>query len=75
MNINSEFGQADAAEIVRLVREEDVGLLTIQEHSQALEDRLAPKGCPCCFPTGSATQRTTAPAALSTQCTGWTWLA
>lgn len=44
MNINSEFGQADAAEIVRLVREKGVGLLTVQEHSQALEDRLAAAG-------------------------------
>jgi endonuclease/exonuclease/phosphatase family metal-dependent hydrolase len=44
MNINSEFGQADAAEIVRLVRENGVELLTVQEHSQALEDRLAAAG-------------------------------
>ena len=44
MNINSEFGQADAAEIVRLVRENGVTLLTVQEHSQALEDRLAAEG-------------------------------
>jgi endonuclease/exonuclease/phosphatase (EEP) superfamily protein YafD len=44
MNINSEFGQADAAEVVRLVRENGVGLLTVQEHSQALEDRLAAEG-------------------------------
>lgn len=44
MNINSEYGEADAGEIVRLVRENSVGLLTIQEHSQALEDRLAAEG-------------------------------
>lgn len=44
MNINSEFGEADAVEIVRLVRDNRVGLLTIQEHSQALEDRLAAEG-------------------------------
>ena len=44
MNINSEFGEADAREIVRLVRENGVELLTIQEHSQALEDRLAAEG-------------------------------
>ena len=44
MNINSRFGQADAAEIVRLVRENGVGLLTVQEHTQALEDRLAAEG-------------------------------
>jgi endonuclease/exonuclease/phosphatase (EEP) superfamily protein YafD len=44
MNINSEFGQADAAGIVRLVRDNGIGLLTIQEHSQALEDRLSAEG-------------------------------
>lgn len=44
MNINSEFGQADAAEIVRLVRENGVDLLTVQEHTQDLEDRLASEG-------------------------------
>lgn len=44
MNINSEFGEADAREIVRLVRENGVGLLTIQEHTQALENRLAAEG-------------------------------
>jgi endonuclease/exonuclease/phosphatase (EEP) superfamily protein YafD len=44
MNINSEFGQADAAEIVRLVRENGIGLLTIQEHSQGLQDRLSAEG-------------------------------
>lgn len=44
MTINSRFGKADAAEIVRLVRENGVGLLTVQEHTQALEDRLAAEG-------------------------------
>jgi hypothetical protein len=44
MTINSEFGQAEAAGIVRLVRENGVGLLTVQEHSRALEDRLAAAG-------------------------------
>lgn len=44
MNINSQFGEADAAEIVRLVREEGIGLLTVQEHTQAFEDRLADEG-------------------------------
>lgn len=44
MNINSEYGQADPAEIVRLVRDNGIGLLTIQEHSQALEDGLAKAG-------------------------------
>ena len=50
MNINSEFGQAEATEIVRLVRENGVGLLTVQEHSQALEDRLAAAGLPELLP-------------------------
>jgi endonuclease/exonuclease/phosphatase (EEP) superfamily protein YafD len=50
MNINSEFGQADAAEIVRLVRENGVTLLTVQEHSQALEDRLAAAGLSALLP-------------------------
>lgn len=44
MSINSEFGQADAADIVRLVREKGIGLLTIQEHSQGLQDRLSAEG-------------------------------
>ena len=44
MNINSELGGADPAEIVRLVRENHVDLLSIQEYSQALEDRLAQAG-------------------------------
>lgn len=44
MTINSEFGQADAAGIVRLVRENGIGLLTIQEHSQGLQDRLSAEG-------------------------------
>lgn len=44
MNINSRFGKADAAEIVRLVRQNGVGLLTVQEHTQALENRLAAEG-------------------------------
>jgi endonuclease/exonuclease/phosphatase (EEP) superfamily protein YafD len=44
MNINSEFGQADAARIVQLVKDNGVDLLTVQEHSQALEDRLNAEG-------------------------------
>jgi endonuclease/exonuclease/phosphatase (EEP) superfamily protein YafD len=44
MTINSRFGRADAAEIVRLVRDNGVELLAIQEHTQALEDRLAAEG-------------------------------
>lgn len=41
MNINTEFGQADAARIVQLVSENGIGLLTIQEHTQALQSRLS----------------------------------
>jgi endonuclease/exonuclease/phosphatase (EEP) superfamily protein YafD len=44
MNINAEFGQADAEEIVQLVRDNQVGLLTVQEHTRELEDRLAAAG-------------------------------
>ncbi|MFP3462351.1 endonuclease/exonuclease/phosphatase family protein [Arthrobacter globiformis] len=44
MTINSRFGRADAAEIVRLVRDNGVELLAIQEYTQALEDRLAAEG-------------------------------
>jgi endonuclease/exonuclease/phosphatase family metal-dependent hydrolase len=50
MNINSEFGRADASDIVRLVRENDIGLLTIQEHSQALQDRLSAEGLDALLP-------------------------
>lgn len=44
LNINSQFGEADAAEIVRLVRNHDVALLAVQEHTQGFEDRLAGQG-------------------------------
>lgn len=44
MSINSRFGKADAAEIVRLVRDNGVELLAIQEYTQGLEDRLAAEG-------------------------------
>lgn len=44
MTINSEFGQADAEAIVRLVRDNGVEILTIQEHSQGLQDRLGSAG-------------------------------
>jgi endonuclease/exonuclease/phosphatase (EEP) superfamily protein YafD len=50
MNINSEFGQADAAEIVRLVRNNGIGLLTIQEHSQGLQERLDAEGLASLLP-------------------------
>ncbi len=44
MNINSEFGQADAARIVELVRDNGIALLTVQEHTAALQDRLTAAG-------------------------------
>jgi endonuclease/exonuclease/phosphatase family metal-dependent hydrolase len=44
MNLNSEFGQADAREIVRLVRDGGVELLAIQEHTKGLQDRLSAEG-------------------------------
>ncbi|MDQ1623762.1 MAG: hypothetical protein QOH19_2180 [Actinomycetota bacterium] len=44
MTLNSELGQADAAEIVRLVRDNGVGLLAVQEHTPALEERLQAEG-------------------------------
>ncbi len=44
LNINSHFGEADAAEVVRLIREHGVELLAVQEHTQGLEDRLITEG-------------------------------
>lgn len=44
MSLNSEYGEADAASIVRLVRENGIQLLAIQEHTQGLEDRLQSEG-------------------------------
>lgn len=44
LSINSQFGEAEAAEIVRLVHGHGVALLAIQEHTQGLEDRLAVQG-------------------------------
>lgn len=44
MSLNSEYGEADAATIVRLVRDNGVQLLAIQEHTQELEDRLQSQG-------------------------------
>ncbi|MET3902579.1 endonuclease/exonuclease/phosphatase (EEP) superfamily protein YafD [Paenarthrobacter sp. 4246] len=44
MSLNSEYGEADAATIVRLVRGKGVQLLTIQEHTQRLEDALRSAG-------------------------------
>jgi hypothetical protein len=50
MNINSEFGQADAAGIVQLVKDKGIGLLTIQEHSRALQERLTAEGLDTLLP-------------------------
>ncbi len=50
MNINSEFGQADAGGIVRLVRDNGVALLAVQEHTQGLQDRLSAAGLDSVLP-------------------------
>jgi endonuclease/exonuclease/phosphatase family metal-dependent hydrolase len=50
MNINAELGQADTEEIVRLVQDNHVGLLTVQEHTLELEDRLAAAGLDSLLP-------------------------
>jgi len=50
MNINAEFGQADAARIVQLVRDNGIGLLTVQEHTEALEGRLTAAGLDVLLP-------------------------
>lgn len=44
MSLNAKLGRADAADIVRLVRENGVTLLAVQEYTQALEGRLAAAG-------------------------------
>ena len=44
MSLNAKLGKADAAEIVRLVRENGITLLTIQEYTTAIEDRLGAAG-------------------------------
>ncbi|XTR52669.1 endonuclease/exonuclease/phosphatase family protein [Pseudarthrobacter sp. So.54] len=44
MSLNAKLGTADAAEIVRLVRENGITALMLQEYTQALEDRLAVAG-------------------------------
>ncbi|MDO6143807.1 endonuclease/exonuclease/phosphatase family protein [Paenarthrobacter aurescens] len=44
MSLNSEYGEADAAAIVSMVRENGVQLLALQEHTQGLEDRLGAEG-------------------------------
>ncbi|MEJ1195030.1 endonuclease/exonuclease/phosphatase family protein [Pseudarthrobacter sp. CCNWLW207] len=50
MTINAEYGQADATRIMELVRDNGIGLLTVQEHSQALQDRLAAAGLDTLLP-------------------------
>lgn len=44
MSLNAKVGQADAAAIVRLVRENGIGLLGLQELSPDLEQRLDAEG-------------------------------
>ena len=57
MSLNAKLGRADAAEIVRLVRENGITLLTIQEYTTALEERLGAAGLSELLPN-----RITAPA-------------
>jgi endonuclease/exonuclease/phosphatase family metal-dependent hydrolase len=44
LNLNSELGQADAGQIVALVRDNNVSLLAVQEFTQGLQDRLSAAG-------------------------------
>jgi endonuclease/exonuclease/phosphatase (EEP) superfamily protein YafD len=50
MSLNAKLGHADAAEIVRLVRENGITLLALQEYTQELEDRLAAAGLTALLP-------------------------
>lgn len=50
MSLNAWKGQADAAEVVRLVRENGVGLLAVQELSPALESRMDEAGLGALLP-------------------------
>lgn len=50
MSLNAWKGQADAAEVVRLVRENNVGFLAVQELSPALEKRLDAEGLGALLP-------------------------
>jgi len=50
MNLNSELGQADAGQIVALVRDNDVSLLAMQEFTQGLQDRLSAAGLDALLP-------------------------
>lgn len=50
MSLNTEYGEADASAIVKLVRENGVQLLTLQEHTQGLEERLRSEGLESILP-------------------------
>lgn len=50
MSLNSEYGEADAATIVSLVRDNGVQLLAVQEFTQGLEDRLRSEGLETLLP-------------------------
>lgn len=50
MSLNAKLGKADAAEIVRLVREHGITLLALQEYTPALEERLDAAGLPALLP-------------------------
>lgn len=50
MSLNTEYGEADASAIVKLVRDNGVQLLTLQEHTQGLEDRLRSEGLESLLP-------------------------
>jgi endonuclease/exonuclease/phosphatase family metal-dependent hydrolase len=50
MSLNTRLGQADAAAVVRLVRENGIGLLALQELSPALEQRLDAEGLASLLP-------------------------
>jgi endonuclease/exonuclease/phosphatase family metal-dependent hydrolase len=50
MTLNAWKGQADAAQVVRLVRENGVGLLAVQELDPALEERLDAEGLGALLP-------------------------
>ena len=44
MSFNSKLGRADARTVVRLVQENRIDVLAVQEHSQAFQERLAAEG-------------------------------
>ncbi|MCU1512044.1 MAG: Metal-dependent hydrolase, endonuclease/exonuclease/phosphatase family [Arthrobacter sp.] len=50
MSLNAKLGQADPAAIVRLVRENGIALLALQELSPALEKRLDAEGLDALLP-------------------------